>query len=265
MKNNFFAILLSLIISIGCTQETVINANIDEKLNNSGPTLKVQIKTENSRTIRPEVTKWEIKLFESNEQLTTRVLHGKDNTVTTFTNVTVGNYTVKVTGKSEDDGNILFGEEDVKITANETKMCVVTVNDNFEAESSENTNGTLSVNISGLTALGLDELVKENFTFTLEMSGLTNPNKPQTVTLSYKDGVLSGVGDNILSGSYKIENISFVHTDALPTGEAGDSAAIDVLPINLIQDPIVNIYPDVTTEINWTWNGSENIVGKITC
>ena len=260
MKNNFFAILLSLIISIGCTQETVINANIDEKLNNSGPTLKVQIKTENSRTIRPEVTKWEIKLFESNEQLTTRVLHGKDNTVTTFTNVTVGNYTVKVTGKSEDDGNILSGKEDVEITSNETKMCVVTVNDNFKTQSSENPNGTLSVNISGLGELG----IQEDFNFTLKMSGLTNPNNPQTVTLSYKDGVLSGVGDNILSGSYKIESISFADAEALPTGEVGDSAAIDVLPINLIQDPIVNIYPGTTTYINWTWNGNKDDVEEIT-
>ncbi|MEE1291159.1 MAG: hypothetical protein UHW86_09035 [Spirochaetota bacterium] len=260
MKNNFFAILLSLIISVGCTQETVINANIDEKLNNSGPTLKVQIKTENSRTIRPEVTKWKIKLFESNEQLTTRVLHGKDNTVTTFTNVTTTEYKIEVFGytvEGDKDCKILFGEEVVKITANETKMCVVTVNDNFETQSSENPNGTLSVNISGLTALGLDELVKENSNFTLKMSGLTNLNNPQTVTLSYKDGVLSGVGDNILSGSYKIESISFADAEALPTGEVGDSAAIDVLPINLIQDPIVNIYPGTTTYINWTWNYSK--------
>ena len=263
MKNNFFAILLSLIISIGCTQETVINANIDEKLNNSGPTLKVQIKTENSRTIRPEVTKWEIKLFESNEQLTTRVLHGKDNTVTTFTNITTTEYKIEVFGytvEGDKDCKILYGEEVVKITANETKMCVVTVNDNFEAESSENPNGTLSVNISGLGELG----IQEDFNFTLKMSGLTNPDNPQTVTLSYKDGVLSGKGSDILSGSYKIQSISFADAEALPTDEEGDSAAIDVLPINLIQDPIVNIYPGTTTYINWTWKYSKEEITQIT-
>ena len=274
MKNNFFAILLSLIISIGCTQETVINANIDEKLNNSGPTLKVQIKTENSRTIRPEVTKWEIKLFELNgtneEILATRVLHGKDNTVTTFTNITTTEYKIKVYGyavENDKDCKILFGEKDVEITSNETEMCVVTVNDNFETQSSENPSGTLSVNISGLEALQLD-VFEAKFTLKLTTLSINDGNTvdEKKVDLVYESGKLSVKDDSIPVGSYKIEKISAILNDsgASPTGEVGDSAAIDVLPINLIQDPIVNIYPGVTTEINWVWNVIEDTVDEIT-
>ena len=252
-KKSVNLVFLFLLLAVGCSQETVMNGSISGKTNASDTKMSINIVTETSRTVRPAVTKWKITVTNEEEENNleySKTVDSKTTSVTFINIVATATYTVEVHGLDEDGNKILSGaKEKVQIEANKVNICNVTVSDDFEADG----NGTLKVTIDGLD--GLD--VEENSSFTLEMSGLTNPDNPQTVTLSYKDGVLSGVGDNILSGSYKIESISFADAEALPTDEEGDSAAIDVLPINLIQDPIVNIYPGTTTYINWTWKYSK--------
>ncbi|MEE1291160.1 MAG: hypothetical protein UHW86_09040, partial [Spirochaetota bacterium] len=231
-KKSVNLVFLFLLLAVGCSQETVMNGSISGKTNASDTKMSINIVTETSRTVRPAVTKWEIKVTneEENNLEYSKTVDSKTTSVTFINIVATATYTVEVHGLDEDENKILSGaKEKVQVEANKVNICNVTVSDDFNTDKSDK-NGTLSVNINGLATLG----IQENSNFTLEMSGLTKSDENKDVTLSYKDGVLSGLESDILPGSYKISIADF--------------------PVNVIQDPIVNIYPGAVTTIDWTWN-----------
>ena len=238
-KKSVNLVFLFLLLAVGCSQETVMNGSISGKTNASDTKMSINIVTETSRTVRPAVTKWKITVTNEEEENNleySKTVDSKTTSVTFINIVATATYTVEVHGLDEDGNKILSGaKEKVQVEANKVNICNVTLSDDFNTDKSDK-NGTLSVNINGLGGLG----IQENSNFTLKMSGLTNPDNPQIVTLSYKDGVLSGLESDILPGSYKISIADF--------------------PVNVIQDPIVNIYPGAVTTIDWTWNGNKNDV-----
>lgn len=238
-KKSVNLVFLFLLLAVGCSQETVMNGSISGKTNASDTKMSINIMTETSRTVRPAVTKWEITVTNKEEENNleySKTVDSKTTSVTFINIVATATYTVEVYGLDEDGNKILSGaKEKVQIEANKVNICNVTVSDDFNTDEFDK-NGTLSVNISGLGELG----IQENSSFTLKMSGLANSNNYKNVELTYKDGVLSGRGSDILPGSYKISIADF--------------------PVNVIQDPIVNIYPGAITEINRTWNGNKNDV-----
>ena len=232
-KKSVNLVFLFLLLAVGCSQETVMNGSISEKTNASDTKMSINIVTETSRTVRPAVTKWEITVTNKEEENNleySKTVDSKTTSVTFINIVATATYTVEVHGLDEDGNKILSGaKEKVQVEANKVNICNVTVSDDFEADKSDK-NGTLSVNINGLGGLG----IQENSNFTLKMSGSTNSNNYKNVELTYENGVLSGLESDILPDSYKISIADF--------------------PVNVIQDPIVNIYPGAVTTIDWTWN-----------
>ena len=231
-------------IMISCSQETVINKSITEKLNAPDTKMCIDIVTEKSRTVRPEIAKWQIdielltpsdavKSEDNSETLRFSRIIGGRITSTTFINVTTGNYKISVSGKTENDVTILSGKNDnFPVDTYEINTCTIEMKDTFD-DNSKSTDGSghLNVTISGLNGLFTD---CEDFILTYRK--LSESDNDTQIDLNYENGTLTGEsGEPIPAGSYKIE---------IPNSKN----------LNLVKDPVVNIYPDATTDINWEWS-----------
>ena len=231
-------------IMISCSQETVINKSITEKLNAPDTKMCIDIVTEKSRTVRPEIAKWQIdielltpsdavKSEDNSETLRFSRIIGGRITSTTFINVTTGNYKISVSGKTENDVTILSGKNDnFPVNTYEINTCTIEMKDTFDDNSkSADGSGHLNVTISGLNGLFTDG---EDFILTYRK--LSESDNDTQIDLNYKNGTLTGEsGEPIPAGSYKIEISNSKN-------------------LNLVKDPVVNIYPDATTDINWEWS-----------
>ena len=229
---------------ISCSQETVINKSITEKLNAPDTKMCIDIVTEKSRTVRPGIAKWQIdielltpsdavKSEDNSETLRFSRIIGGRITSTTFINVTTGNYKISVSGKTENDVTILSGKNDnFPVDTNKINTCTIEMKDTFDDNSkSADGSGHLNVTISGLNGLFTD-----GEDFILKYRKLSESDNGTRITLNYENGTLTGEsGEPIPAGSYKIE---------IPNSKN----------LNLVKDPVVNIYPDATTDINWEWS-----------
>lgn len=255
-QKNFFAIFLAVVMmAISCSQGNLEIVNIDENMPEAETTLTISINSVTSRTVRPEVVKWKVELFKNeNERIAaaneskiwaSRTLNA-GNTSTTFTNIACAVYDVKISGYADKDckKKVLFGERMVDMNDGENNLCVVNVEDYFG-----DGKGNLKVNIAGV--FGLSELLDNNnneeqtveFTlFPLKTTAETEKPNGDIISLTYNEGTLTG--QTVLpAGIYEM------------SGNCGD--------INLVQDPIVNIYADTTTDIYWEWDLESDTVDKI--
>ena len=237
-----------IVMMISCSQETVINKSITEKLNAPDTKMCIDIVTEKSRTVRPEIAKWQIdielltpsdavKSEDNSETLRFSRIIGGRITSTTFINVTTGNYKISVSGKTENDVTILSGKNDnFPVDTYEINTCTIEMKDTFDDNSkSADGSGHLNVTISGLNGLFTDG---EDFILTYRK--LSESDNDTQIDLNYKNGTLTGESEEpIPAGSYKID---ITHDDETKT------------KVNLVKDPVVNIYPDATTDINWEWS-----------
>ena len=257
-QKNFFAIFLAVVMmAISCSQGNLEIVNIDEDMPEAETTLTISINSVTSRTVRPEVVKWKVELFKNeNERIAaaneskiwaSRTLNA-GNTSTTFTNIACAVYAVKISGYADKDckKKVLFGECTVDMNDGENNLCVVNVEDYFG-----DGKGNLKVNIAGV--FGLSELLDNNnneeqtveFTlFPLKSTAEISKPNGETISLTYNEGTLTGQTEEpIPAGIYEM------------SGNCGD--------INLVQDPIVNIYADTTTDIYWEWDLESDTVDKI--
>ena len=223
---------------ISCSQETVINENISGEATTPDTKIYVNIKTENSRTVRPEITKWEITVTnKSDANLTfSRTIDGKA-TSATFVNITAGEYEITVRGIHEDSNRktiILTANPTFEVKPNTVNVCEIIPEDNFAYDTNGKPyNGNLNIQISGLK-----DLFTEGETFLLTYTKLDSndkTSKSETLPYEYTNGTLIREITEIPAGSYKIE---------IPNSKN----------LNLVKDPVVNIYPDATTDINWEWS-----------
>ena len=252
-QKNFFAIFLAVVMmAISCSQGNLEIVNIDENMPEAETTLTISINSVTSRTVRPEVVKWKVELFKNeNERIAaaneskiwaSRTLNA-GNTSTTFTNIACAVYNVKIHGYADKDckKKVLFGECSVNMNDGENNLCVVNVEDYFG-----DGNGNLKVNIAGVSGLSIDnEAQTVEFTlFPLKSTAATPKPEGDIIFLTYNEGTLTGQTEEpIPAGIYEM------------SGNCGD--------INLVQDPIVNIYADTTTDIYWEWDLQGGIVDKI--
>ena len=229
-------IFLIIAMIISCSQETVINENISGEATTPDTKICVNIKTENSRTVRPEITKWEITVTNKSDANLkfSRTIDGKA-TSATFVNVTDGEYEITVRGFNKDNKIILKnGSNSFYIKPNTVNVCEIIPEDNFAYDTNGNPyNGNLSIQISGLK-----DLFTEGETFLLTYTKLDSndkTSKSETLPYEYTNGTLIREITEIPVGSYKIEISNSKN-------------------LNLVKDPVVNIYDNTTTEINWEWN-----------
>ena len=230
---------------ISCSQETVINENISGEATTPDTKICVNIKTENSRTVRPEITKWEITVTNksnSNSLTFSRTIDGKA-TSATFVNITAGEYEITVRGIHEDSNRktiILTANPTFEVKPNTVNVCEIIPEDNFAYDTNGNPyNGNLSIQISGLK-----DLFTEGETLLLTCTKLPETNNESDTTCALifnEEGKTSGGISEIPVGSYKIE---ITHNDEAKTKTK----------VNLVKDPVVNIYDNTTTDINWEWN-----------
>ena len=235
-------IFFMIAMMISCSQETVINENISGEATTPDTKICVNIKTENSRTVRPEITKWEITVTNKSDANLefSRTIDGKA-TSATFVNVTDGEYEITVRGFNKDNKIILKnGSNSFYIKPNTVNVCEIIPEDNFAYDTNGNPyNGNLSIQISGLK-----DLFTEGETLLLTCTKLPETNNESNTTCDLifnEEGKISGGITGIPVGSYKIE---ITHNDEAKTKTK----------VNLVKDPVVNIYDNTTTEINWEWN-----------
>ena len=237
-------IFFMIAMMISCSQETVINENISGEATTPDTKICVNIKTENSRTVRPEITKWEITVTNKSDANLefSRTIDGKA-TSATFVNITDGEYEITVRGIHEDSNRktiILTANPTFEVKPNTVTVCEIIPEDNFAYDTNGNPyNGNLSIQISGLK-----DLFTEGETLLLTCTKLPETNNESDTTCDLifnEEGKTSSVISEIPVGSYKIE---ITHNDEAKTKTK----------VNLVKDPVVNIYDNTTTEINWEWN-----------
>ena len=231
-------IFFMIAMMISCSQETVINENISGEATTPDTKICVNIKTENSRTVRPEITKWEITVTNKSDANLefSRTIDGKA-TSATFVNVTDGEYTITVRGIPEGGKPvILLGNNgSFEVKPNTVNVCEIIPEDYFDYYD-DNGNpriGNLNIQISGLK-----DLFTEGETLLLTCTKLPETNNESDTTCDLifsEEGKISGEITEIPVGSYKIEISNSKN-------------------LNLVKDPVVNIYDNTTTEINWEWN-----------
>ena len=256
-KNFFAMFLLVLMMIISCSQGNLEIVNINEEMSETETTLTININSGTSRTLRPEVVKWKVELFKSPNESAVATEEPKSwasrilkagNTSTTFTNIACATYTVSIYGYADDDctKKVLFGECPVGVTDGESNLCTVNVEDYFEKGV-----GGLKVIITGVSGLagrfsdnnGDEQTVVLTLAPLKSTAATPKPGK-ETISLTYKEGTLTGLGEKLPAGIYEISGI------------CGDD-------INLVQDPIVNIYADTTTDISWEWDLNESTLANI--
>lgn len=253
-QKNFFAIFLAVVMmAISCSQGNLEIVNIDENMPEAETTLTISINSVTSRTVRPEVVKWKVELFKNEDERIAAANESKiwasrtlnaGNTSTTFTNIACAVYDVKISGYADKDckKKVLFGACSVDMNDGENNLCVVNVEDYFG-----DGNGNLKVNIAGVSGLSINNNEEQTVEFTLfPLKTTAETEKPteETISLTYNEGTLTGQTEEpIPAGIYEM------------SGNCGD--------INLVQDPIVNIYADTTTDIYWEWDLESDTVDKI--
>ena len=223
-------IFLIIAMMISCSQETVINENISEEATTPDTKICVNIKTENSRTVRPEITKWEITVTnKSDANLTfSRTIDGKA-TSATFVNVTDGEYEITVRGFNKDNKIILKnGSNSFYIKPNTVNVCEIIPEDNFDTSTRK---GILDITVK---ISGLKDLFSDDKPIIAEITN-NSESKSTNLTFNSEKTELTGKITEIIPGSYKIEISNSKN-------------------LNLVKDPVVNIYPETTTDINWEWN-----------
>ena len=256
-KNFFAMFLLVLMMVVSCSQGNLEIVNINEEMSEAETTLTININSATSRTLRPEVVKWKVELFKSPNESAVATEEPKSwasrilkagNTSTTFTNIACATYTVSIYGYADDDctKKVLFGECPVGVTDGESNLCTVNVEDYFEKGV-----GGLKVIITGVSGLAGrfsdnngDEQTVVLTLAPLKSTAATPKPAGETISLTYKEGTLTGLGEKLPAGIYEISGI------------CGDD-------INLVQDPIVNIYADTTTDISWEWDLNESALANI--
>ena len=255
-KNFFAMFLLVLMMVVSCSQGNLEIVNINEEMSEAETTLTININSATSRTLRPEVVKWKVELFKSPNESAVATEEPKSwasrilkagNTSTTFTNIACATYTVSIYGYADDDctKKVLFGECPVGVTDGESNLCTVNVEDYFEKGV-----GGLKVIITGVSGLAGrfsdnngDEQTVVLTLAPLKSTAATPKPAGETISLTYKEGTLTGLGEKLPAGIYEI------------SGMCSD--------INLVQDPIVNIYADTTTDISWEWDLNESTLANI--
>ena len=225
-------IFFMIAMMISCSQETVINENISGEATTPDTKICVNIKTENSRTVRPEITKWEITVTNKSDANLefSRTIDGKA-TSATFVNVTDGEYTITVRGIHEDSNRktiILTANPTFEVKPNTVNVCEIIPEDNFDTSTRK---GILDITVK---ISGLKDLFSDDKTI---IAKITNNSESKSIDLYFNSEKteLTGEITEIIPGSYKIEISNSKN-------------------LNLVKDPVVNIYPETTTEINWEWN-----------
>lgn len=255
MKLNkcLFAVLLAVLMAMfSCSEESTLTASImpeSHAANDSEIKLTVKIVPQVTRTVRPEIAKYtvELQITEGGQDgyktVISRTLNAR-NTSTTFTNISIRDYQVIVSGYDEKGNKILEGISliDKVSFGNGNPFSEVVVEDYFDVKGV----GSIVFKLYGLSSLW-DEKLSSCKMILAQANKSTGGNgsssggsvgtnsKDVTTDLTMKDSVLTGTIDKISVGSYII------------TAESN-------LGINLVQDPLVNIYAGAATEINWMFN-----------
>lgn len=260
-KSLFAAFLVMLMTIFSCSEESVLTANAEREIgsaDDSGIKLTVEITAPITRTVRPMITKYTVELQIGNgsteeesednswNTMISRTLNAH-NTSTTFTNISIANYRIVVSGYDKNNKKILEGISNISETdfGSSNLLSQVEVTDYF-GESTNNGTGSIIFNL-----YGLENFNTKNTSITMELtkadSGGNSTGNSNNVTLNYNSEtkIFSGTVDNVSSGSYIIT--------------CGNN-----LGVNLVQDPLVNIYAGATTEINWTFNYNKDNVSSDT-
>lgn len=260
-KSLFAAFLVMLMTIFSCSEESVLTANAEREIgsaDDSGIKLTVEIAAPITRTVRPMITKYTVELQIGNgsteeesednswNTMISRTLNAH-NTSTTFTNISIANYRIVVSGYDKNNKKILEGISNISATdfGSSNLLSQVEVTDYF-GESTNNGAGSITFNL-----YGLENFYTENINIIMKLtkagsSGNSTGNS-NNVILKYNSEtkIFSGTRDKVGSGSYIIT--------------CGNN-----LGVNLVQDPLVNIYAGATTEINWTFNYNKDDVSSDT-
>lgn len=254
MKLNkcLFAVLLAVLMAMfSCSEESALTASImpeSHAANDSEIKLTVKIVPQVTRTVRPEIAKYtvELQITEGKQDgyktVISRTLNAR-NTSTTFTNISIRDYQVIVSGYDEKGNKILEGKSFIYKDSfgNGNPFSEVVVEDYFN----EKETGSIVFKLHGLSSLWNNDSSSCKMILTKpgESSGgngsssgsISADSKDVSTDLTMKDSVLTGEIKEIKVGSYII-------------------TAESKLGINLVQDPLVNIYAGAATEINWMFN-----------
>lgn len=269
-KSLFAAFLVMLMTIFSCSEESVLTANAEreiESADDSGIKLTVEIAAPITRTVRPMITKYTVELQIGNgsteeesednswNTMISRTLNAH-NTSTTFTNISIANYRIVVSGYDKNNKKILEGISNISATdfGSSNLLSQVEVTDYF-GESTNNGTGSITFNLYGLENFYTENI---NIIMKLTKAGSSGNNSSGNgssmddssevkINLAYEKQtqIFSGTNGTINSGSYIItceNNLGF----------------------NLVQDPLVNIYAGATTEINWTFNYNKDNVSSDT-
>lgn len=269
-KGLFASFLVMLMTIFSCSEESVLTANAEREIGNaddSGIKLTVEIAAPITRTVRPMITKYTVELQIGNgsteeesedsswNTMISRTLNAH-NTSTTFTNISIANYRIVVSGYDKNNKKILEGISNISATdfGSSNLLSQVEVTDYF-GESTNNGTGSITFNLYGLENFYTENI---NIIMKLTKAGSSGNNSSGNgssmddssevkINLAYEKQtqIFSGTNSTINSGSYIItceNNLGF----------------------NLVQDPLVNIYAGATTEINWTFNYNKDNVSSDT-
>lgn len=269
-KSLFAAFLVMLMTIFSCSEESVLTANAEREIgsaDDSGIKLTVEIAAPITRTVRPMITKYTVELQIGNgsteeesedsswNTMISRTLNAH-NTSTTFTNISIANYRIVVSGYDKNNKKILEGISNISATdfGSSNLLSQVEVTDYF-GESTNNGTGSITFNLYGLENFYTENI---NIIMKLTKAGSSGNNSSGNgssmddssevkINLAYEKQtqIFSGTNGTINSGSYIItceNNLGF----------------------NLVQDPLVNIYAGATTEINWTFNYNKDNVSSDT-
>lgn len=269
-KSLFAAFLVMLMTIFSCSEESVLTANAEREIgsaDDSGIKLTVEIAAPITRTVRPMITKYTVELQIGNgsteeesedsswNTMISRTLNAH-NTSTTFTNISIANYRIVVSGYDKNNKKILEGISNISETdfGSSNLLSQVEVTDYF-GESTNNGTGSITFNLYGLENFYTENI---NIIMKLTKAGSSGNNSSGNgssmddssevkINLAYEKQtqIFSGTNGTINSGSYIItceNNLGF----------------------NLVQDPLVNIYAGATTEINWTFNYNKDNVSSDT-
>lgn len=269
-KSLFAAFLVMLMTIFSCSEESVLTANAEREIgsaDDSGIKLTVEIAAPITRTVRPMITKYTVELQIGNgsteeesedsswNTMISRTLNAH-NTSTTFTNISIANYRIVVSGYDKNNKKILEGISNISETdfGSSNLLSQVEVTDYF-GESTNNGTGSITFNLYGLENFYTENI---NIIMKLTKAGSSGNNSSGNgssmddssevkINLAYEKQtqIFSGTNSTINSGSYIItceNNLGF----------------------NLVWDPLVNIYAGATTEINWTFNYNKDNVSSDT-
>lgn len=278
-KSFFAAFSVVLAMMFSCSQETEIN---DSKLaDSSQANLTVNIIFPITRTVRPEISKYDLELKDasSGEVAIVRTINAPA-TSTTFKNIAVKTYIINVFGyaKNEkgDDVQIVKSEE---ITINKDDFKEINlfrdieVDDFYEGttDGKDGADGKGGVKISFTFGENFRDKLWElcKYYGYIDSSGapmqfpyveLTIPSDSEKFKQIY---FWDFYGDPNSHGKMKDDILNKMKIGVEKAGLTPGSYKVEVkdLPLEgsqlLVRDPIINIYSDITTEVTWELNDSQ--------